>query len=157
MESLGILHYIYICMVFVIILTMAFKKDTVLPCIIGLFLIGFASSGSMLTAIQVIYNAIIAAGKEFLGIIVIISLVVAMSRALSEIGADELMMRPIQKFMVNRNIAFLVLGLVMTTVSFIIWPSPAVALVGAVMLPAALRTGLPAVWAACFRDRQIHR
>ena len=36
----------------------------------------------------------------------------------------------------------------MTTVSFIIWPSPAIALVGAIMLPAALKTGLPAVWAA---------
>lgn len=149
MESLGILHYIYICMVFVIIVTMAFRKDTVLPCIIGLFMIGFASSGSILTAVQVIFNAMIAAGKEFLGIIVIISLVVAMSRALSEIGADKLMMSPIVKLMINRSIAFWTLGLVMTIVSFIIWPSPAVALVGAVMLPAALRTGLPAVWAAC--------
>lgn len=148
MESLGILHYIYIGMVFVIIITMTFKKDTVLPCIIGLFLIGLASSGSVLTAVQVIFNAIIAAGKEFLGIIVIISLIVAMSRALREIGADKLMMSPLQKFMINKHLAFWVLGLVMTTVSFIVWPSPAVALVGAVMLPAALKTGLPAVWAA---------
>ena len=148
MESLGILHYIYIIMVFVIILTMAYRKDTVLPCIIGLFIIGLASSGSVLTAVQVIFNAIIAAGKEFLGIIVIISLVVAMSKALSDIGADKLMMNPIKKLMVNRSVAFWVLGLVMTTVSFIIWPSPAVALVGAIMLPAALKTGLPAVWAA---------
>jgi len=148
MGSLGILHYIYIGMVFVIILTMAFKKDTVLPCIIGLFLIGFAASGSAVTAVQVIFNAIIAAGKEFMGIIVIISLVVAMSKALSEIGSDKLMMNPIKKFMINKNVAFWVLGLVMLTVSFIVWPSPAVALVGAIMLPAALKTGLPAVWAA---------
>lgn len=148
MGSLGILHYIYIGMVFVIILTMFFRKDTVLPCIIGLFLIGFASSGSVLTAVQVIFNAIIAAGKEFWGIIVIISLVVAMSRALSDIGADKLMMSPIKKFMINKSIAFWSLGLVMTIVSFIIWPSPAIALVGAIMLPAALKTGLPAVWAA---------
>ncbi len=148
MESLGILHYIYIGMVFVIILTMSFRKDTVLPCIIGLFMIGLASSGSVLTAVQVIFNAIIAAGKEFLGIIVIISLVVAMSKALSEIGADKLMVSPIKKLMISRNIAFWSLGLVMTAVSFIIWPSPAIALVGAIMLPAALKTGLPAVWAA---------
>jgi hypothetical protein len=148
MESLGLLHYIYIVMVFVIIITMALKKDTVLPCIAGLFMIGLASSGSVIAAVQVIFNAIIASGKEFLGIIVIISLVVAMSKALGEIGADKLMMSPIKKLMVNRNIAFWSLGLVMTTVSLIIWPSPAVALVGAIMLPAALKTGLPAVWAA---------
>jgi hypothetical protein len=148
MGTLGILHYIYIAMVFVIIITMVFRKDTVLPCIIGLFLIGLASSGSLLTAVQVIFNSLIAAGKEFWGIIVIISLVVAMSKALRDIGADELMMSPIKKFMVSKNIAFWSLGLVMTTVSLIIWPSPAVALVGAIMLPAALRVGLPAVWAA---------
>jgi hypothetical protein len=148
MPTLGILHYIYIIMVFAIIITMIFRKDTVLPCIIGLFMIGLASSGSLLTAVQVIFNALIAAGKEFWAIIVIISLVVAMSKALRDIGADELMMSPIKKFMVSRNIAFWSLGIVMTTVSFIIWPSPAVALVGAIMLPAALRVGLPAVWAA---------
>ncbi|MDF2591485.1 MAG: hypothetical protein K0S75_951 [Clostridia bacterium] len=148
MESLGILHYIYIIMVFVIILTMAYRKDTVLPCIVGLFVIGLASSGSVLTAVQVIFNAIIAAGKEFLGIIAIISLVVAMSKALGDIGADKLMMSPIKKLMINKNLAFWILGFVMTTVSFIVWPSPAVALVGAIMLPAALKTGLPAVWAA---------
>lgn len=148
MQSLGVLHYIYIAMVFVIILTMSFRKDTVLPCIIGLFMIGYASSGSMFNAVQVLFNAIIAAGKEFLGIIAIISLVVAMSKALSDIGADKLMISPIKKFMVSKNIAFWSLGLIMATVSLIIWPSPAIALVGAIMLPAALKTGLPAVWAA---------
>lgn len=148
MVSLGALHYIYIVMVFAIIITMAFKKDTVLPCIIGLFVIGFAYSGSLLKSVQIIYNALIASGKEFWGIILIISLVVAMSKALKDIGADELMMNPIKKVMVNKNIAFWGLGIVMMTVSWIIWPSPAIALVGAIMLPAAIKTGLPAVWAA---------
>lgn len=148
MVSLGILHYIYIIMVFVIIVTMGLKKDTVLPCIVGLFMIGLASSGSVVSAIQIIFNALLASGKEFWSIIVVISLVVAMSKALRDVGADELMMSPIKKLMVSRNIAFWGLGLMMTTVSLIIWPSPAVALVGAIMLPAALRVGLPAVWAA---------
>lgn len=146
--ELGILHYIYIGMILVIMLTMTLKMDTVLPCIIGLFLMGFASTGSLIAAIQVIFNAMIAAGKEFLGIIVIISLVVAMSKALGDIGADELMLRPIKKVMINREMAFWILGFVMMTVSFIVWPSPAVALVGAIMLPAAKKTGLPAVYAA---------
>jgi hypothetical protein len=148
MVSLGVLHYIYIAMVFVIIITMAFKKDTVLPCIIGLFVIGLASSGSLLNAVQIIYNALIASGKEFWSIIVIISLVVAMSKALKEQGADELMMRPIKRIMINKNVAFWGLGIVMMMTSWIIWPSPAIALVGAIMLPAAIKTGLPAVWAA---------
>lgn len=146
--ELGILHFIYISMIIVIIVAMTLKMDTVLPCIIGLFLMGFASTGSLIAAVQVIFNAMIAAGKEFLGIIVIISLVVAMSKALGDVGADELMLRPIKKVMISKNVAFWILGFVMMLVSFIVWPSPAVALVGAIMLPAARKTGLPAVWAA---------
>jgi hypothetical protein len=58
------------------------------------------------------------------------------------------MMSPIKKLMINRNAAFVVLGIVMTIISWFVWPSPAVALVGAIMVPAAIRAGLPAIWAA---------
>jgi hypothetical protein len=149
-DHLGIkaCQHIYIAMLFVVITIMAFRKDIVLPCIIGLFVMGYVSSGSLLKAVQVIYNSLIAAGTEFWGIIVIISLVVAMSKALKDIGADDLMMSPIKKLMVNKSTAFWVLGIIMMFISWFIWPSPAVALVGAIMLPAAMRAGLPAVWAA---------
>lgn len=145
---MGVLHYVYIVMVLVVIATMVMKKDVVLPCIAGLFIMGLVSSGSFLKGVQVIYNSLIAAGTEFWGIIVIISLVVAMSKALKDIGADELMMRPVKRLMINSSMAFFVLGLTMMIISWFIWPSPAVALVGAIMLPAAVRTGLPVVWAA---------
>ncbi|MGE4282747.1 MAG: hypothetical protein AB7G87_03420 [Clostridia bacterium] len=148
MVEIGLLHYIYIAMVFIILLTMAFKKDIVLPCIIGLFVMGYAASGSLLKGVQVIYNALIASGTEFWSIIVIISLVVAMSKALQDIGADDLMMSPIKRLMINRNASFIVLGIIMAIMSWFIWPSPAVALVGAIMVPAAMRAGLPAIWAA---------
>ncbi|MCX7711318.1 MAG: hypothetical protein N2484_15875 [Clostridia bacterium] len=148
MVQLGLLHYIYIAMVITILVIMALKKDIVLPCIAGLFIMGVASSGSVLKGVQVIYNSLIAAGTEFWGIIVIISLVVAMSKALKDIGADELVMMPIKYMMVNQSIAFWGLGIVMTAISWAIWPSPAVALVGAIMLPAAIKAGLPAIWAA---------
>lgn len=148
MVQLGLLHYIYIVMVLVVLVTIVFKKDIVLPCIIGLFVMGYASSGSLLKGVQVIYNSLIASGNEFWGIIVIISLVVAMSKALRDIGADEMMMSPVKKLMVNRSAAFWGLGIIMTLVSWFIWPSPAVALIGAIMLPAAMGAGLPALWAA---------
>ena len=148
MVQLTISHYAYLFMVLVVIVTMAFKKDTVLPCIIGIFVIGFLSSGSLLTGVQAVYNALIASGNEFWGIIVVISLVVAMSKALRDIGADELMMYPIKKLMINPTIAFFGLGFVMMFFSWFIWPSPAVALVGAIMLPAAIKAGLPPIWAA---------
>jgi hypothetical protein len=109
---------------------------------------GFLYSGNIIFAVQTIYNTIIYAGNEFWGIIVIISLVVSMSKALQEIGADVLIMSPIKKLMVNSTWAFFSIGVTMMIISWLVWPSPAVALVGAVLLPAAVGAGLPIIWAA---------
>ncbi|HWP50377.1 MAG TPA: hypothetical protein VN626_01640 [Clostridia bacterium] len=148
MGTLGELHLIYIIMTVVIIAALLFKKEIVLPCIIGVLLMGFASSGSIITTIQIMYNSLVASGSEFLGIIVVIALVVSMSKSLGAIGADELMIRPFQKVIKSQKVAFFVIGFVMLIASWFIWPSPAVALVGALLLPVALKAGLPAIWAA---------
>ena len=148
MVTLGVLHYIYIIMTVVIITALMFKKEIVLPCIIGVLLMGFASSGSIITTIQIMYNSLVASGSEFLGIIVVIALVVSMSKSLGAIGADELMIRPFQKVIKSQKVAFFVVGFVMMIAAWFIWPSPAVALVGALLLPVALKAGLPAIWAA---------
>lgn len=148
MVTLGILHYIYIIMTVVIIAALVLKKEIVLPCIIGVLLMGFASSGSIIKTIQIMYNSLVASGSEFLGIIVVIALVVSMSKSLGSIGADELMIRPFQKVIKSKKVAFFAVGFVMLIASWFIWPSPAVALVGALLLPVALQAGLPAIWAA---------
>lgn len=148
MVTLGVLHYVYIIMTVVIIAALLFKKEIVLPCIIGVLLMGFASSGNIITTIQIMYNSLVASGSEFLGIIVVIALVVSMSKSLGAIGADELMIRPFQKVIKSQKVAFFVVGFVMLIASWFIWPSPAVALVGALLLPVALKAGLPAIWAA---------
>ena len=57
-------------------------------------------------------------------------------------------MKPAAKLMVNSNIAFWVLGISMLFASWFFWPSPATALIGAVMLPVAVRAGLPIMGAA---------
>lgn len=148
MVDLTALHFVYFFIVLLVIITMAFKKDTVLPCILGIFIIGSMYSGSLVKGIQAVYNALITAGNEFWSIILVISLVVAMSHALRDIGADELMMLPIKKLMINPSVTFFALGFVMLFFSWFVWPSPAVALVGAIMLPPALKAGLPPIWAA---------
>lgn len=142
------MHYLYIIMVFVILGILLLKKDIVIPCIIGIFAMGFLFSGSFVFAVQTIYNSLIYAGTEFWGIIVIISLVVAMSKALQEMGADILIMSPIKKLMINKSCTFFAIGITMMVISWLVWPSPAVALVGAVLLPAAVDSKLPAIWAA---------
>lgn len=142
------LHYLYIVMVVIILAIMLMKKDIVIPCIIGIFAMGYLYSGSAVTAIQSIFNTIIYAGNEFWGIIVIISLVVAMSKALQEVGSDVLIMSPIKKVMISPTMAFWGVGLTMMVISWLVWPSPAVPLVGAVLLPAAVAAGLPVIYVA---------
>lgn len=146
--TLNAIHWIYLLMVMIVIVTMALRRDTVLPCIVGLFVIGYVFSGKLVSTIQIMFNALIAAGSEFLGLITVIALVVAMSKAMSATGIDALIAGPVTKLMVNADIAFFVLGFGMLIVSWFVWPSPAVALIGALLLPVAVKAGLPAIGAA---------
>jgi hypothetical protein len=57
------------------------------------------------------------------------------------------MVMPFERVMVNGHIAFAVLALVTYLISLFFWPTPAVPLVGAVLIPAAIVSGLPAMGA----------
>jgi hypothetical protein len=148
MIKLTLVHWVYLIMVLVIIATMAVRRDTVMPCIIGIFLVGLVSTSNIWMAVQVLFNALIAAGTEFLGLITVIGLVVAMSKAMSDVKSDYLIMRPASKIMINADIAFWILGIIMLIVTLFVWPSPAVALIGAIMLPIAENAGLSVMGAA---------
>lgn len=148
MVTLSLIHWIYVLMVLIVIATMGLRRDTVLPCIIGLFVIGYTFSGNLVKTIQIMFNALVAAGTEFLGIIVVISLVVAMSKAMSATGIDAVIAKPATKLMVNADVAFWVMGFSMLIVSWFVWPSPGVALIGALFVPVAVKAGLPAIGAA---------
>ncbi|MBC9783914.1 hypothetical protein H1S01_05240 [Heliobacterium chlorum] len=148
MVTLTTLHWIFLFYVLVVIVVMGLRRDPLIPCIIGILHIGWMYSGKLVGAIQSVFNALVVAGTEFLGIIVVISLIVAMSKVLTELGADYLIMRPAAKLMVNADVAFWILGIAMLIVSWFVWPSPAVALIGGIMLPIAVRAGLPTMGAA---------
>lgn len=148
MVQLTVLHWIYFIMVLVVLSVMMMRKDTIIPCILGVFLLGFAAKKTILGATKAVFNSLIVAGTELLGIIVVISCIVAMSKLLEEIGANRWMVMPFKRFIKTPDIAFWFIGIVMLLVSWFFWPSPATALVGAVLLPVALRVGLPAIGAA---------
>ncbi len=59
-----------------------------------------------------------------------------------------MMFRPVKKAIRSPVVAFWVMGVVIMLVSWVIWPSPAIALVGALLLPAAVAVGLPPICAA---------
>jgi len=142
------LHWLFLVWVLIIITVMGFRKDPIIPCILGLFTVGWGFKGTLIGAVTVIFQALIVAGQEFWGIIVVISLIVALSRLLSDSGADYLVISPAARLMVNADVAYWVLGLAMLIASWFFWPSPATALIGAIMVPVAVRAGLPVMGAA---------
>lgn len=148
MVSLSAIHYVYLIIILIIIVIIALKKDVILPCVLGIGIVGYVFTGNAIMAIQIIYKAVVVSGKEFIEIVVVIALVNAMSSALTDIGADELIIKPMKKLMINKSISFFVLGITMTITSWFVWPTPAVVFIGSLMVPAAIKAGLPSVWAA---------
>ncbi len=141
-------HYIYISFIFIILVTMILKKDTVVPCILGIFSLGIFYNKTVFGAIGAVFNSFIISLNELGPIILIIAIMVALSKALEENNAIEYMVKPFSKVIKNPTSAFFVTGVVMLILSWFFWPTPAVALVGAIFLPVAIRAGLPAIGVA---------
>ncbi|MEY8730916.1 hypothetical protein AB9M92_01315 [Peribacillus frigoritolerans] len=146
--ELTALHWIYVVFIALIIGFMVKRRDTTLICIIGIFLLALVATGSLASSISGIFNSFIFAITELMSTILIISIIVAMSTVLTKSGINDVMIAPFTKFIKNPTLAFWVIGIVMMIISWFFWPSPAVALLGAVLLPVALRAGLPALGVA---------
>ncbi|KXZ39455.1 hypothetical protein SAMN05661008_00359 [Alkalithermobacter thermoalcaliphilus JW-YL-7 = DSM 7308] len=141
-------HYIYILFILIVLVTMALKRDTIIPCILGIFCISLYASKDIAFSVGTIFNSFIVATKELIGIILIISIIVSLSKALEEIKATQLIVTPFIKVIKNRTSAFFSVGIVMLILAWFFWPSPATALVGAIFLPIAVKAGLPAIGVA---------
>ncbi|HKA21686.1 MAG TPA: hypothetical protein VKN18_25640 [Blastocatellia bacterium] len=141
-------HWIYAVFVIAVIITMAARRDALIPCIAGSFILGWTITGSPLGAIETVFKSSVIATRELLDIILVISMIVGLAAGLEAMRAEQLMVAPARKLMKSPEIAFWVIGLVMLVASYFLWPSPATALVGAVLVPAASSVRLPAISAA---------
>ncbi len=146
--TLSSLHYLYLLGVVIILIVMIAREDTPMICIGFVFLLGFVGKGSILGGVETVFSSILYAAGEFMEIIATIALVTAFSKCLVELGSDYLLMAPMSHIMKKPSAAWWILGITMFLFSLFLWPSPAVALVGAIMLPFALRTGLKPLAAA---------
>ena len=146
--ELGALHYVYLVFIALIIVTMVMKRDTTIVCILGIFILGITATLSLPQAIMGIFNSFIYAITELLGTILIISIIFGMSELLMKTGINETMIRPVTKLIKNPALAYWIIGIIMMIISWFFWPSPAVALIGAVLLPVAIQAGLPALGVA---------
>lgn len=142
------LHYTYLIGVIVILAVMVMRRDTPAVCIGFLFLLGVIGLGSLTGGIMTVFNAVLYAAKEFMEVIATIALVTALSKCLKDLGSDYLMMVPMSKVMKTPSVTWWILGFTMLLFSLFLWPSPSVALVGAIMLPFAVKAGLNPLLAA---------
>ncbi|QMV45134.1 hypothetical protein FPL14_22825 [Cohnella cholangitidis] len=142
------LHWVYLAFIAFILALLLKRRDTTLICVAGIFTLGLIATESLNGSVSGIFNSFIFATKELLGTIFIISIIVAMSRVLIITGINETMVKPLTGFLRTPTLAFWGIGIIMLVTSLFFWPSPGVALIGAVLLPVALRVGLPALGAA---------
>ena len=142
------LHYAYLIGVIVILAVMVLKKDTPAVCIAFLFILGLIGLKSVTGGIITVFSAVLYAGREFMEVLATIALVTSLSKCLKDLGSDYLMMVPMAGIMKTPSLTWWILGLTMFLFSLFLWPSPSVALVGAIMLPFAVKAGLNPLVAA---------
>ncbi len=142
------MHIMYIILTLLILGIMITGREIVIPCIVAIFLIGFLGSLSFVEGMSGLFNSIVYSGQKFMDIIITISIVSALSKLLSSLNSDYLIMKPTEKLMKNQYITFFILVALMYMFSLFLWPSPTVALMGAVMLPIVYKKGMKPIVAA---------
>ncbi|WP_195576421.1 hypothetical protein, partial [Paenibacillus sp. 1001270B_150601_E10] len=146
--QLTAIHWVYLVFIVFIMALMIRRRDTTMVCVTGIFALGLLATETLSGSVSGIFQSFIYATKELMSTIMIISIIVAMSRVLIQTGINETMVAPLTRFLRTPAMAYWGIGIIMMVTAFFFWPSPAVALIGAVLLPVALRVGLPALGAA---------
>ncbi len=146
--ELTALHWVYLALIVMIIINMVMRRDTSMVSILGIFVIGLIATGSLFSSVMGIFDSFIIAITELMGTILIISVITGMSKVMLKTGVNEVMVYPFTKLIRTPSLSYWVIGILMMIISWFFWPSPAVALMGAVLLPVALRVKLPAIGAA---------
>lgn len=141
-------HYLYGGFTLLIIYAMIRRKSIVMPALLGTFIIGIVHTGSLIKGFTAIFQANMTAATELFNIFLIITFMLALLHALRDLGSDRLMVRPISRFMRNGHLSFFILIGVTYVISLFFWPTPAVPLICALLVPAAARAGLPPMLAA---------
>lgn len=136
--------WIYFLFILLILLTIYFKKSPVLIGAFGVLTVGIIDSKNFFAGIQVAFRALLQTATDFLPIILLIGLVVGMTRMLKETKADTIIIKPFLRLKKPFYIYWSV-GLLLWVLTLFLWPTPAVSLIGAVILPIIHNTKLSPV------------
>jgi len=145
---IGAAHWTYLAGVAVIVLTMIFRANVVVPSILATFCVALAWTHSPVAALGSIFTASFVAAKELFNIFLVIALMTALLNSLKELRSDIRMVEPFRAVMKNGHSAYFILAAITYFISLFFWPTPAIPLVSAVLLPAAIAAGLPPLMGA---------
>lgn len=136
-------HWVYLVSVLAIIVTMIMRANVVVPSVIGTFLVILALTGNPISGLTGIFTSSFVAAKELFNIFLVITFMTALLNALKSIHADVRMVEPMRRVMRGGHWSYLILACCTYGLSLFFWPTPAVPLVSAILLPAAIAAGLP--------------
>jgi hypothetical protein len=145
---MGIEHWLYLARVVMVILTMIMRRNVVIPCVVFTFVIGLIYTSSFIGAMQTVFTASLVAGTGLFNIFLIIGIMLALLRAVEREGADRLLVVPLKKIMRTPLTSYVVIIGATTLISLFFWPTPAAPLLGALLIPVAVRVGLPPILGA---------
>jgi hypothetical protein len=146
--ELTLAHWVYLAGIIAILGCMIFRLNLVIPCLIATLLTTWAFTGNFINGIGSMFTASLTAASALFNIFLIIAVMVALLNMLKRMQSDIRMVQPIRRVMVNGHVAFFVLCVVTWAISLFFWPTPTVPLMAAVLIPAAIVAGLPAMGAA---------
>jgi hypothetical protein len=146
--QIGAAHWVFLSGIVLIIAVMIARRNVVIPAIAATFCTALAYDGSPIRALQSVFNASLTAATELFNIFLIIALVTALLGALRGLGADRRMVEPFRHVMRSGHSSYWVIAGMTYVISLFFWPTPAVPLIGAILLPAAISAGLPPIAAA---------
>lgn len=146
--TLSSLHWVYLIFILLVIAFIVMKKDTGFICIVGILMLGFIATSSITVSVTGVFNSFAYAIRELIGTILVISIIYGMSKVLMKTGINEVMVSPFTRLIRTPALAYWTIGILMMVISWFFWPSPAVALMGAVLLPVAIGAKLPAMGVA---------
>ena len=161
--SITLSHWTFLAVVLAILLTMILRRSVVIAAMLGILLLALLSPNAgtgvlshCTFAMQALFRAMLLAGIDLFDIMLLVAIMLAMLKAMAAEGADEMMIAPMSRLIVGPRSAFFVLAVTVYVCSIFFWPSPATALVGTVLIPVAMRAGLPAVGAAAAINIAAH-
>ena len=143
--TIGLAHWLYLAGVFSIVITMIFRANVVVPSILSTFVLMLALSGSVVGGIGGIFMASFVAAQELFNIFLVIAFMTALLNSLKILRSDVRMVEPFRAVMKNGHLAYFVLAAITYLISLFFWPTPAIPLVCAILLPAAIMAGLPPI------------